>query len=60
MMMFGWDLDTWRRAFEWAGKTTAPRLWADEGVDELLAVRRKWLKDGGPQSGPVSKLALAA
>lgn len=55
-LLLGWDVDTWRRAIDWAGLGDPP-LTLNE-IPRLSKIRRKWLDHGGPVSGPASDLVL--
>lgn len=55
--LFGWDLDTWDRLFDWAGTNSIP-IYDNRNFPELLALRRRWLERGGPMGGPSGSVKL--
>jgi len=57
--LFGWDAETWDRALEWAGvRDISSADMANESKRaRFIEVRKKWLKQGGPMTGPITQFA---
>lgn len=60
--LFGWDHQTWMRAFAWAkvnpvrvndAEQLTPEQW-----DTLIGVHSKWMRDVGIPEGPSGKIIL--
>jgi hypothetical protein len=57
MLLFGWDIETWRRALEWAAADVSLSDLPDQRKwSRFAAVRQQWLERGGPMDGPVHQL----
>jgi hypothetical protein len=60
--LFGWDHQTWMRAFAWAGvepvRVSDPARLTGEEWDALTAVHSKWMESGGPADGPRGSIIL--
>lgn len=61
-LLFGWDDQTWMRAFAWAKVRPirvldASKLTRDQW-DALIHVKEKWLESGGPEAGPQGNIIL--
>lgn len=60
--LFGWDHQTWMRAFAWAGArpvivTDASKLSPDEWAT-LTGVHSKWMRENGDPEGPKGSIIL--
>lgn len=58
MTLFGWDMDTWQRACEWAGEAYSEVIEQaiHEDYDRVLAIRERWRLAGGPEAGPSGRV----
>jgi len=50
-MLFGWDLETWRRALEWAD-SDLPLSFYSGPIEPYVDIWCDWMKSGGDRGGP--------
>ena len=54
MTLFGWDMNTWDRAWSWAiAEGFEPKEFnIDAPYENEITIRKMWFEHGGPRSGP--------
>lgn len=60
--LFGWDHQTWQRAFAWARVKPIRYIYPDKLTPDqwetLTAIHSKWMESGGPVTGPTGSIIL--
>ena len=54
MLIYGWDMETWQKAFQWAEAFGFQPMedYMDDPYKDYRTVRNMWFARGGPATGP--------